>query len=80
MRARRLGQGGFARGSCAGRVVKNVAGGILARVKKCGGFYNGVAVWLAVCAHAGLIMAWRIWVFVAWIKNKILKFRRFVFL
>ena len=43
VRARRLGRGDFARGSCAGRVVKNVAGGILERVKNCDGFYNGVA-------------------------------------
>ena len=43
MRARRLGQGDLARGGCARRVDKSVVGGILERVKKCDGFYNGVA-------------------------------------
>ena len=35
----------------------------LERVKNCGGFYKGVAVWLAVCACAGFIKVWRIWIF-----------------
>ena len=40
----------------------------LERVKNCGGFYKGVAVWLAVRAHAGFIKAWRILVFCALVK------------
>ena len=43
VRARRLGQGGLARSARRARARKSVVGEILERVKKCDGFYNGVA-------------------------------------
>ena len=41
--ARRLGQDGLARSARRARARKSVVGEILERVKKCDGFYNGVA-------------------------------------
>ena len=32
-------------------MAKSVVGGILERVKNCGGFYNGVAVWRGAVAR-----------------------------
>ena len=57
MRARRLGRGGLARGSCAGRVVKNVAGVAesLARVK----------IWARVCVFAGFVDC-ELWIIFFW--------------
>ena len=50
VRARRLGQGDLARSARRARARKSVVGGILERVKNCGGFYKSVAVWLASVA------------------------------
>ncbi len=75
VRARRLGQDGLARSARRALARKSVVGGILEWVKKCDGFSAELGV-RVVCFlnnawRAGLITAWRIWIFARGLKENL---------